>query len=66
LALQIDRCLCRSVALHALWLSDALFEQHDRAQHKAHGFEEGTDDRFHEKNYGAGWIRTALVGLDSQ
>jgi hypothetical protein len=47
LALQIDRGLSRSVALHALWLSETLFEQHDGAQHKAQGFKEDTDDRFH-------------------
>ena len=47
LALQINRRLSRSVALYALGVRETLFEQHDWAQHKAHGFKEDTDDRFH-------------------
>jgi hypothetical protein len=50
LALQIDCRLRRSIALYALGVRETLFEQHDRAQHKAQGLEKGTDDRFHGVN----------------
>ncbi|MCY1376225.1 hypothetical protein D9M69_636990 [compost metagenome] len=47
LALQVDRGLCCGLAHHAFRLGEALFQQHERAEHGAQGFEEGADDGFH-------------------
>jgi hypothetical protein len=45
--LPIDFGLCGGRTLCASRLGQALFEQHDGAEHKAQGSEKGTDHSFH-------------------
>ena len=46
-ALQVDCGLHGGVAHQATRLGEALFEQHERPEHGAQGFEEETDGGFH-------------------